>query len=543
MNKISVRILIVLFLFFVTMGLVSAQYVRVYDTSAMLRRYLRKSDTSSMLAKYLRKSDTSSMLTRYLRKTDTTVMLSRYLRKSDSSSMLAGYLRKTDTTFMLSRYLRETDSSSMLQNYLRKTDTSSMLGRYLRKTDTSALLSGYGRNGQVMKYSDTALMLSGYQQKYTGVLYTDTSLMLEGYAKKGLIPDVSIKLNVADTINMLSGYGRKNQIVHYTDTASILDGYVRKVNLPNLSTVVPYVGASADLNMGNKSIQVGLGKWFANTGLGGSDLSIGTEMNQMMTPNGSSLNISAKLYPIIAFWREGHIPAGSIASAPSGRGAIATIAVTGDLSASEANMYDLGGIASGSYRWRNVYAAGGDYSGNVLASSFVKSGGMASQLLAADGSVATAGNNISILDGVISVNGLSAVAKSGNYNDLTNKPTLSNYLPLTGGSLTGTLFGTTGIFSGNLTVQKLTVTQKGWSDFVFNKDYPLKPLSEVAAFIKQNHHLPDVPSAREVAEKGISVGDNQALLLQKIEELTLYLLQQNQKIASLEQKIQQLKRK
>lgn len=79
--------------------------------------------------------------------------------------------------------------------------------------------------------------------------------------------------------------------------------------------------------------------------------------------------------------------------------------------------------------------------------------------------------------------------------------------------------------NGNIRAKKVVVTQSGWSDYVFNEDYELRPLSEVAQFIKQNKHLPDIPSAKDVEETGIDVGDNQALLLKKIEELTLYLIE------------------
>jgi len=89
--------------------------------------------------------------------------------------------------------------------------------------------------------------------------------------------------------------------------------------------------------------------------------------------------------------------------------------------------------------------------------------------------------------------------------------------------------------NGNIRSKKLIVTQTGWSDYVFYKNYRLKPLAEVEAYIKANKHLPDVPSAKEVETKGISVGDNQALLLKKIEELTLYMIEmkkQNEKLAA-----------
>ncbi|MBI2273966.1 MAG: hypothetical protein HYU70_09235 [Bacteroidetes bacterium] len=78
--------------------------------------------------------------------------------------------------------------------------------------------------------------------------------------------------------------------------------------------------------------------------------------------------------------------------------------------------------------------------------------------------------------------------------------------------------------NGNVSARKIIVTQTGWSDYVFDADYKLRSLLEVESFIKSNKHLPEVPSAKEVEEKGISVGDNQALLLKKIEELTLYVI-------------------
>jgi len=91
--------------------------------------------------------------------------------------------------------------------------------------------------------------------------------------------------------------------------------------------------------------------------------------------------------------------------------------------------------------------------------------------------------------------------------------------------------------NGNVRAKKVIVSQTGWPDYVFAPAYKLRPLNELAAFIQKNQHLPDMPSAKEVEEKGISVGDNQALLLKKIEELTLYILQQENRIRLLEKKL------
>lgn len=68
-------------------------------------------------------------------------------------------------------------------------------------------------------------------------------------------------------------------------------------------------------------------------------------------------------------------------------------------------------------------------------------------------------------------------------------------------------------------------SSSNWADFVFKPDYKLRSLEEVEKFIQKNGHLPGVPSAQEVAKQGIDVAEMDAKLLEKIEELTLYMLQ------------------
>jgi len=97
--------------------------------------------------------------------------------------------------------------------------------------------------------------------------------------------------------------------------------------------------------------------------------------------------------------------------------------------------------------------------------------------------------------------------------------------------------------NGNISTKKLIVTQTGWSDYVFNKDYKLRTLQSLEAYINQNKHLPEVPTSKEVEAKGISVGDNQALLLKKIEELTLYVINLQKQITNQAKEIHQLKNK
>ncbi len=72
-----------------------------------------------------------------------------------------------------------------------------------------------------------------------------------------------------------------------------------------------------------------------------------------------------------------------------------------------------------------------------------------------------------------------------------------------------------------------------WADFVFEEDYKLPTLEEVEAHIKQNGHLKDIPSAEDVEKNGIELGEMNKLLLQKVEELTLYLIQLQKEINEL----------
>ncbi len=77
----------------------------------------------------------------------------------------------------------------------------------------------------------------------------------------------------------------------------------------------------------------------------------------------------------------------------------------------------------------------------------------------------------------------------------------------------------------------------GWADYVFEKDYKLMPLENVAKFINANGHLPEVPTTEEAIKNGIELKEMNILLLKKIEELTLYTIQQQQRIEALEKKV------
>jgi len=106
---------------------------------------------------------------------------------------------------------------------------------------------------------------------------------------------------------------------------------------------------------------------------------------------------------------------------------------------------------------------------------------------------------------------------------------------------------------GKIHAEEIIVDLAVPADYVFQKyftgnfelkaDYEFPKLEEVEKFVKENNHLPGIPSAKEIQEKGLKVGEMNNLLLQKIEELTLLLIEQNKKMAQQEERINELETK
>jgi len=96
--------------------------------------------------------------------------------------------------------------------------------------------------------------------------------------------------------------------------------------------------------------------------------------------------------------------------------------------------------------------------------------------------------------------------------------------------------------AGSIRASEIKVDALPWPDFVFANDYQLRSLDEVAKFIDENQHLPEIPSEVEVNENGINLGELNAKLLQKIEELTLYLIEENQQNRKQQMEIETLKK-
>ncbi|MEC5142097.1 hypothetical protein [Chitinophaga sp. 212800010-3] len=89
---------------------------------------------------------------------------------------------------------------------------------------------------------------------------------------------------------------------------------------------------------------------------------------------------------------------------------------------------------------------------------------------------------------------------------------------------------------GTIGARKIRVQQGAWSDFVFNHDYQLPTLQFVESYIKENKHLPDIPSEKEVMANGIDLGEMNNKLLRKVEELTLYIIEMKKEIEALKKK-------
>ena len=86
-------------------------------------------------------------------------------------------------------------------------------------------------------------------------------------------------------------------------------------------------------------------------------------------------------------------------------------------------------------------------------------------------------------------------------------------------------------------------TSATWADYVFEKGYDLKTLKEIEEFIQENNHLPEVPSKKEIETNGHKLGEMDVILLKKVEELTLYMIEANKQIEKLNREIQELKSK
>ena len=142
----------------------------------------------------------------------------------------------------------------------------------------------------------------------------------------------------------------------------------------------------------------------------------------------------------------------------------------------------------------------------------------------------TSGAQVLLIDG----NEIDTLSSGGLY--LNNNTDFDVILAMGGGSV-GIGTSTPGNFRlavvGSIRATEIVV-ETGWSDHVFKPDYELLSLEQVEAHINKHGHLPDIPSAKQVSEHGVKVGEMESKLLLKVEELTLHLIDMNKRLHSLE---------
>lgn len=157
---------------------------------------------------------------------------------------------------------------------------------------------------------------------------------------------------------------------------------------------------------------------------------------------------------------------------------------------------------------------------------------------------------------VVRNDGRVGIGVMGNFNNIASTPSVygteKTKLQVWGDVLVGenwnsTIINTTNLgpvrdsrlcVDGAIFAREVRVTGGGWADFVFKKSYNLPTLESVEQFISDNGHLPGIPSEQEVKENGVSLNDMQVKLLQKVEELTLYVIELKKQNERLEKQIQ-----
>ncbi|SFW22435.1 hypothetical protein SAMN05661012_00571 [Chitinophaga sancti] len=145
---------------------------------------------------------------------------------------------------------------------------------------------------------------------------------------------------------------------------------------------------------------------------------------------------------------------------------------------------------------------------------------------------------------------------SGIFISAASNVGINNRAPTTTLDVNGSIRAETGMYigmaalptgyalavNGTIGTTKLKVIQ-AWADYVFAPDYKLPSLQEVEAHIKAQHKLPDIPSEKQIAAEGLDIGDMQKLQMQKIEELTLYIIDLKKQLDAQQKEIEVLKAK
>ncbi len=168
-----------------------------------------------------------------------------------------------------------------------------------------------------------------------------------------------------------------------------------------------------------------------------------------------------------------------------------------------------------------------------------------------------------VYDGVVNALPYLITGNGGGTHSYDVKTTVDSYVNPIGTSSSSTVYYTatgTNYFAGNvgigtlnpqsalavngqISAKSVQVSLNGWSDDVFDSNYRLIPVKTLASFIAINKHLPSIPDKKEVITKGIDIGEMNKKLLAKIEELTLYMIDQDKRLNKQQKQIQSLNQK
>lgn len=237
-------------------------------------------------------------------------------------------------------------------------------------------------------------------------------------------------------------------------------------------------------------------------------------------------------------WHERRISEG----APAGLGFNPSI--------SPASIFDKE-LRSSVYLWANQYDIGGSGGADVISSTLLQMAHSKLEFL-----TATINSNNNTLQ--MRIQG--AIAGTGTNNILPHVFFPNEVLIGSEGIFNSTISAGTGQFDLSTTThtQNLMLAVKGlilceevvvkisnlpWPDYVFNPDYKLMPLLDLERSVKENKHLPDMPSEKEIQTGGINVTDLEAKLVKKVEELTLYMLELKKENEELKKEIEEVRQK
>lgn len=147
--------------------------------------------------------------------------------------------------------------------------------------------------------------------------------------------------------------------------------------------------------------------------------------------------------------------------------------------------------------------------------------------------------NTIVLGGITGINEATVNSKVGIGTNIPRSELEVKGKVIVGDSITSLPGGYNMYVSQGILTEALTLGVKNtsqWADYVFEKEYKLRPLSDLKAYIEQHKHLPEIPSTAEVVREGINIGEMQSIFLKKIEELTLYIIQLEERLKTVENK-------